>query len=448
MNAKDALDNVRKNCSPRPLRTEEELREFFTETGRARDEQTDFRDNLHDILQADDATTILVHGHRGCGKSTEINKLVAGFDPLWLVIRVPSTDLLPVAGNEAADVILAASICLIQAAGDSGLSLADSYLAAVHSYFEETTKTQTEERIASNEVGAGFDAAGGLFGQLLGIKAKLASSLKFGSRSEESTIRHIHRRKGELAIAFRALCFAMEDAWQKKNAGNPQARVILIVEELDKLGLADAHQIFVREPQLLGDIIIRAIFTIPVFTFHSPDAASIRANFGHDLALPMIKTREQDGSPCEKGKDVLRELIRKRACPAVLPDDAMETLIERCGGVLRDIFKAIQSALTFRTVKASGIIGNDEINLALDRMVTEMGLQISYPLEEGKSPLALQQKLAGISRKQESGLAELAQPDRDLQILLRSGARIEHNGIGWLGVHPLARDYLKALDLL
>lgn len=418
------------------------------ETGNARDEQTDFRTNLLDILEDGSSKTILVHGHRGCGKSTEINKLVAAFDPRWLVVRVQCMDMLPVAGNEAADILLAASICLIKATEDNGLSLADSYLGAVNEYFAETTVIDSSNRSAQNEVAAGIDAAGGLLGQLIGLKAKLESSLKFGSRSEKSTIHQIHRRKGELSAAFHALCLAVEDSWKKSQGNDPQARVILIIEELDKLGLEDARQIFVREPQLLGKVPLRTIFTIPVFTFHSPDAKSIRANFDNDLALPMIKTRERNGKPCETGKEVLRQLIRKRACTEVLTDNAMEILIERTGGVLRDIFQAIQLALTFKTVKLTGVIGAAEISLALERMVTEIGLQISYPLEEEKSPEPLQRKLADIAKKQDSGLAERAQPDRDLQILLMSGALIEHNGIGWLGVHPLARDYLKSLDLL
>lgn len=442
------LDILRHNCSPRPLREKEDIDNLFTETGIARDEQTDFRQNLLDILQDSSAQTILVHRHRGCGKSTEINKLVEGFDPRWLVVRVQSSDYLQSAGNEAADILLAASICLLEMAEKKGLSLDDSVAKAVLGYFAETTKTEIKDKEAEFDLGGGFDAAAGLLGQLFGIKAKLESSLKYGSRSAESTVMQIRRRKGELAAAFHALSIAIEGEWRKMQGKDPEARLILIVEELDKLGLSDARRIFVGEPHLLGEIPIRAIFTIPVFTFHSPEAASIRANFDHDLALPMIKTRQQDGTSCEKGKTVLGMLIRKRACANVLPDDAMESLIERTGGVLRDIFQAIQVALTFKTVKATGIVGHQEINLALDRMVSDIGLQIAYPLEEDKSPAPLQKKLAEIAKKQDAGFADRSQPDRDIQILLMSGALIEYNGIGWLGVHPLARDYLRAIDML
>ena len=122
----------------------------------------------------------------------------------------------------------------------------------------------------------------------------------------------------------------------------------------------------------------------------------------------------------------------------------MESLIERTGGVLRDIFQAIQVALTFRTVKATGIVGKDEINLALDRMVRHRAW-IAYPLEATKARLRCKGNSLRSQRSRMQGSRPFP-PDRDIQILLMSGALIERNGIGWLGVHPLARDYLRAID--
>ena len=172
------MDILQDNCSPRPLREKREINDLFTETGIARDEQTDFRQNLLDILGSS-AQTILVHGHRGCGST--INKLVEGIDPRWLVVRVQSSDYLQSAGNEAADILLASSICLLETAKANKLSLDDSVATAVLGYFAETTKTETTDKEAGVEAGAGFNAAGGLLGQLFGITAKLESSLKYGA---------------------------------------------------------------------------------------------------------------------------------------------------------------------------------------------------------------------------------------------------------------------------
>jgi hypothetical protein len=443
MSVAETIEEIRNNTSPKPLSTAEELDRLFVETGPARDERSDFRDNLRDILHEDEPRTILVHGHRGCGKSTEINKLVAGLGENWLVVRVQADDFLQASGNEAADLLLAASVRIAEVAvKERGLSSHDESLKEVLRFFADTTRTEENFRDSGLDTEGGFEAQGGLLGSLLGIRAKIVASLKFGSRTAESTVYQVRRRRGELSNSFTALCLSVEHAWQQRH---PDGRMLLIIEELDKIGLADARRIFVDEGRLLSLIPVRTILTIPVFTFHSPDARAIRGFFGRHLALPMIKIRDWDGQPCYEGLVVLGRLVRKRIAESALPDDALDLLIQRTGGVLRDIFLAIQTALTFKTVKATGIITLDDIGAALDRMVTEIGNQIAYPPEDDKHPAPLQQKLAEIARLQEEGYKVPSQPDQDIQLLLMSGALIEYNGTGWLGVHPLALEYIQNL---
>lgn len=440
------LDEARKNCSPQPL-TDGALTDFWVETEQARDELTSFRGSLASILEDGDAQKVLVYGHRGCGKSTEINKFVAGLSDEWLVVSLKAGDFLPVSGNEAADVLLAACTKIIEVAEQEKLDVNQDTLRAVVAFFNDTTITQIDSRESGLTAEAGANVSDSLLGKLVGLKAKLVAALKFGSRKEESTVHRVRQRKGELCAAVTGLGLAVEMAWQKKKDDNPKARLLVVIEELDKLGLADARQIFVRDGRILSEVGLRVIYTIPVFTFHSADAGAIRSYFEHDLPLPMIKVNQADGSPCDSGRSVLRQIVRKRVEQGVLPDTALNSLIERTGGVLRDIFDAIQTAAHFKTVQRSKIIDRTAIDQALDRMVSTMGLQIAYPPEDGKAPEPLQKKLADFARQQAAGHRISAQPDPDVQLLLMSGALIEYNGKRWLGVHPLARQYLKDLGL-
>ena len=441
--AATTIEQARINCSPKPLEGQG-LKDFWIDTEDARDTETSFRTNLKELLNEDSPHKILVYGHRGCGKSTEINKLIDGLKEHWLPIKLYLSDYLPVSGNEAADVLLAASIRIMEVAKDRELSLNEKTLEAVLGFFKQTTITQADSRESSLKAEAGADLADGFFGKLLGLKASLVAALKFGSRTENSTIHKVRQRKGELTDAVNGLALAAEQAWIKK-CGSPNGRLLLIVEELDKYGLADARQIFIRDGRILGEIALRTIYTIPVFTFHSPDAGAIRSYFDHDLPLPMIKTCMPDGKPCAEGRKVLRKIVRARVEASILPDDALETLIERTGGVLRDVFDAIQLASTFKEVRESRVITKRTIESALSRMVPTLGLQIAYPPEERKDPKPLQEKLAKIAKEQALGKSVIAQPDPDIQLLLMSGALIEYNGERWLGVHPLAIDYLKNL---
>lgn len=441
--AATTLEEARRNCSPQPL-TAGALTDFWVETEPARDELTSFRSSLASILDDEVAQKVLVHGHRGCGKSTEINKFISGLGPQWLVVALKAGDFLPTSGNEAADVLLAACTKLIEVAKENELALNEDTLKPVVAFFEQTTITATESREANLQLEAGVNVADGFLGKLIGLKAKLVAALKFGSRTEQSTVHRVRQRKGELCAAVNALGLAAEFAWQAKRS-DLNARLLLVIEELDKLGLADARQIFVRDGRILSEVTLRAIYTIPVFTFHSADAGAIRSYFENDLPLPMIKVNDAAGQPCKAGRAVLRKIVRKRVAASVLPDDALELLLERTGGVLRDIFDAIQTAAHFKTVRHSNVIDRTAIAQALDRMVSIIGLQIAYPPEDKKEPKPLQEKLAAIAREQAAGHTISAQPDPDIQLLLMSGALIEYNGVRWLGVHPLARQYLQDL---
>jgi hypothetical protein len=439
----DTLAQAQANCSPKPL-TDSGIRDFWVETAPARDDLTSFRGNLLKLLQLSVPQRILVHGHRGCGKSTELNKLISELGPEWLPISLLAGDFLPVSGNQAADVLLAACTRIIDIAKEKELDLDEAALKPVVAFFNDTTTTQQSSRESAAEVGAGINTSSSLLEKLVGISAKFTSALKFGSRTDTSTVTKIRHRKGELMSAVNALGIATEQAWRTKTK-NPNAKVLLVIEDLDKLGLADAREIFVNDARLLGSVTLRAIYTVPIFTFHSPDANAIRTYFDHILGLPMIKTHTRLGQPCEPGRAVLRTIIRKRVNATVLPDDAMNLLIKRTGGVLRDIFDAIQSCADFIPVQNSNIMDKGSIKTALDRMIATMGLQIGYPPEDKKSPKPLQVRLAAIAKAQSEGKEVATEPDPDLQYLLMSGALIEYNGDRWLGVHPLARDYLIEL---
>ncbi|MBE2282880.1 MAG: hypothetical protein IAE77_05405 [Prosthecobacter sp.] len=439
------LSEATVNCSPRPL-TNGAIADFWVETSEARDHLTCFRINVRNILEQPVAQRILVFGHRGCGKSTELNKVISELGPEWLPVTLVAGDYLPVSGNQAADVLLAACTRMIEVSRDNGLSLSEAALEPVVEFFNETTSTQHETRSSDLEVGAGINTSSSLLDKLIGLSAKFTSALKFGSRTDTSTVSKVRQRKGELMASVNALAVSMEQAWRTKTEKS-NAKVLLIIEDLDKLGLADARHIFVNDGRLLGDIAVRAIYTVPVFTFHSPEASSIKSYFDHTIGLPMIKTYTRHGKPCEEGRTILRTIIRRRVAEDVLPKDAMELLIERTGGVLRDIFDAIQSCAQFLPVQKSKVIDKESIKAALNRMVATIGLQIGYPPEEKKSPKPLQQRLADIARAQAAGREVATEPDPDLQYLLMSGALIEYNGDRWLGVHPLAKDYLRELGL-
>ena len=125
-----SLSRATLNCSPKPL-TNGGIAAFWVETAEARDALTSFRGNLLKLITQPTPERILVYGHRGCGKSTELNKLVSELGNEWLPITLNAWGCLPTSGNQAADVLLAACTRIIEVARDKKLDLDENALKPV-----------------------------------------------------------------------------------------------------------------------------------------------------------------------------------------------------------------------------------------------------------------------------------------------------------------------------
>ena len=96
-------------------------------------------------------------------------------------------------------------------------------------------------------------------GEIAGLHASIRGDSKFGSRSEESTVLNVRRAPAELIAALDGLIEAVRVALEKKNR-----RLLIIVEDLDKMNLADAHRVFVDNASLLASPSVNLIYTIPM----------------------------------------------------------------------------------------------------------------------------------------------------------------------------------------
>lgn len=444
LNPAHTLDEIRENCSPKPL-TKENLSSFFVATDDARDERSNLRQRLADLLNRQDTTKrLLVYGHRGCGKSTELNQLKEDLGDRWFIVSLSILDFTNGIGIKAEDILLAVAVALFEQAGAPGLDLPvdDSHLAGVHAFFNDVTETEVAQRMAQVKIGAGAGAKdGSLWDSLIGLSAYFRSELKFATDSNRSAVHKVRQRPSELSVAVNLLIEAIQSGLDRTGR-----RLLLVVEDLDKLMLADAHEVFVRNGKLLGDLNTNAIFTIPIFTFYSPDADAIRAYFDEDVHFQMVKVVDLEGQ-LAKGYEVLKQIVRKRVAPEALDDIALDLLIRRTGGVLRHVFDTLQTASAFSNLR-HGRISRDDIRFALNKVRDNLGVQIGWPRDKdgnGRDPKDLYQRLAEIAVAQSEKKRVPPQNDPFVQVLLQSGALIEYNGERWLGVHPLAREFLTAL---
>ena len=445
------LSEIADNCTPNPLE-DEELNSFFVETDAARDEKSHLRQRLIGIFNKDDRPKrVLVYGHRGCGKSTELNRFKKEVGDKWFIVDFSIKDYLPPVGIKAEDVLLAMSIAVVDKleckhaeAGNEAqkIEIDGAYLKRIHSFFQELTVTQTDLRDAKLTVGAEAGVGGNvLWDLIIKLKAKVSADLTVGSKKEASSVYKIRKQPGDLIIAVNGLIRAVEESL--KQAGK---KLLLIVEDLDKLQLAEAEDIFVRNNLLLSKLNTNIIYTIPIFTFHTDNADAIRAQFDGEYPLQMIKVFNRDGT-IAVGYEKVKELILKRVEKSMLDDDALDLLIRSTGGVLRHVFEALQEVSSYSNIRDNHVRLKN-IRDALNKIRSDLGVMIGWPRDKDgnqKKPDDLYDTLLDAAKKQAAKEDYPPKNDPCIHVLLRACALIEYNGERWLGVHPLAWEYLRAV---
>jgi len=440
------LREIRNLCHPRPLKNGE-LNTLYVETEAARDPNCDVRQSIKSILDDAPATNrILVYGHRGCGKSTELALLAKELGDGWLCVSFSVLDELPPIGVHAEEVLFAIAHQLVESAKAAQLDSLeqDERLKKVGDWFKSITTTAESARDAQLELGAGVKAGTG--GWLLGLAdifAKFSSDIKFRSSTQTSIIEAVRKRPGDLIQQINRLLESVQEA-----LGMQKKRLLIIVEDLDKLSIADARGVFIENSNLLTGIQANIIYTIPIFTFYSPDASAMKAAFDHDFSLPMIKVLNPDGSRA-KGFDIMKQIVHRRVDKSAIQEDALELLIEKTGGVLRHVFEVLQTATSMTSLREPPI-KRKHIEYALGRLKAEMGTQIALPRDqkvEGVDKVEqLYDKLVFCTERLREGKPCPPTGEPVVQVLLQSCALVEYNGTRWLGVHPLVIEFLKDLD--
>ncbi|MBW2664102.1 MAG: hypothetical protein JRD93_19520, partial [Deltaproteobacteria bacterium] len=202
-------------------------------------------------------------------------------------------------------------------------------------------------------------------------------------------------------------------------------QLLIIVEDLDKLELMQAREMYVNHVNLLTGVTANIIYTIPIFLFHSPDVNAFKHHFDDVVALPMIKVTDPEGQPAP-GFNTVKKIIMQRIEDNLIKEDALDRLVTMTGGVLR--------------------------HYGLNQLRKDFWQQISLPfdsLPDGpKSVDDLYNRLADYGRKQLKGEKPRPVSDSVNQLLLKSCALVEYNGEGWFGVHPLVIENLKDLGRL
>ena len=439
------LSDILQSCDPRPLRRDE-LAEFFVNTADARDPVISRRDELRKRLMRRPSANakILVFGHSGCGKSTELVKLADELAESFFTVafsvaqecnlyRVPVEDLLVIMMER-----------LLDACKRSGLSEAlqqrEETLKAIYSWFAEELDIAEKKVEAGGEVEGGIDTSKSLLGNVLGLFVTMKAFIRRADQRVHSMSYKKPHRLGALAEYCNLLINSVKQALHERGR-----HLLIVIEDLDKVNLCDARKMFLEQPAVLAELSAAIICTVPIFLLHSPDRAALEQHFAM-VELPMLKVLEFDGSPSPAGRQAIRQIIARRVRGGLIEADALDLLIDKTRGVLRDVFEVLVVAAGAAeslsdNAKQNPVITADNVRYALNRRKTEYARAITtidLPSDWKLTTDDLYKKLKTLA----AAPVRILPSEPASMVLLRARAIIEYDGKGWFAVHPLVKELL------
>jgi hypothetical protein len=283
-------------------------------------------------------------GHRSSGKTTELSKLATELRKTgnYFVVYLPLEYNLDISKVNPIEVLFLIGVAVYKAAYEE---LPDKPGYEFLQRLEEALTTLVRTEIKSFSLSL-EELLKGIVTALL-PPAQLflkASPFTLGTSVELVRKRKVQPQVKDLAEALKALIEEVE-----RKARNANKWLILLVDGLDKCEDLKLIELNFLENPYLATVPCRAIYVGPMPLYYDVAFAPVRNRF-HVIELPNIMIHDRERKPFDKGYETMRLIVHNRLKSlgyepeeVILPE-ALDLLIEKSGGVVRDLVFLVNEA--------------------------------------------------------------------------------------------------------
>lgn len=371
----------------------------------------------------------LLTGHCGSGKSTELNRLAA--DPeirrRFEIVAFSVQDVLDLNQVGHIELLIACVAGTLRQLDslDETLKLPEDTLRRLEGWKNSVTETLSEDAHGSEaEAGVGLNT-----GLLSLFFVKLSGRLKVEHSTRTKVREVLDPRFSEFLSTLKSLFQDVGQAlWKARSR-----RLLLIVEDLDKIPLADsAEKLFMEAGGYLAQLPCTAIYTHPIALRYSKHATQITGPFRQQYFVPAIAIREPDGTTgteeARRGRKTLQDALLARLDAELISEAALDLAVERSGGMFQQLQRLLENSVV--EAVATGGAGVDVAEIEAGCRVLRS--QLEPMLRDDDLPI-----LDRVARTHE------ASSDPATQDLLHSLHLLEYNGQRWCDMNPLLRPILE-----
>lgn len=273
------------------------------------------------LISPDEPTCQLFTGHIGCGKSTELLRLKSDLEQReFHVVYFESSQDLDMADVDITDILLSVAGQVSESLEAIKIKLKPGYFANLFTEIADFLQTPIELS-AEAELSIGIGK----------ITAKTKESPKLRRRLRE----YLEPRTSGIleSINNELLGRATTELRRRGKAG-----LVVIVDNLDRVdnrllpsGRLQPEYLFIDRGDQLRRLNCHVVYTIPLALTFSNDVEILKNRLGGGLPptiLPMVPVRERNGSECQEGMDLLREMVLVRAFPNQTSAQRLELITE------------------------------------------------------------------------------------------------------------------------
>lgn len=315
------------------------------------------RRSLRKIQSSNEPITLLVAGHLGSGKTTELQRLKQALEManFWVADLSLEQDL-DIQDAQIIDILLALARQLEEVTRQGGVLLDPQLLRRIIDWFQEVVKEKETSTALSAEVETEAQA-GGEIPFLAKLLTRLTGRIRTGTTSKKMIRQSLEPQITQLHSNVRDLIL---EARQKVRQHGKED-LVLIVDTLDRIPYlrrtsedrSNQEVIFIERGELLRDLGCHLILTLPISLIFSDRHKHLESIFPDRFVVPMIKILDKRGNrpPTETGKasgwDLLREVLHRRIDPSWLTTEVEDALISASGGNPRQLISLARAALDF-----------------------------------------------------------------------------------------------------
>lgn len=396
----DQLSEMINVFSPEPLKGEQ-MAQFYCDNTmeyRMSDKYSSPMEDILDLCQEERAhSAFLLLGHKGCGKSTELNRLSAKLAARGYHVKtiICSRDL-DMFNIVYSDLFILMGEALLEIAEECGCRIKTELWQEIIDFWDDGTiiSISKEEETAAVETGVSVTTPK-IFAKMLKIFAKIKADLKFNE---------------EIRTEYRKKISVHSSEWMKL--------LQEVAEEIEEKTEGKAP----------------VIYTFPIGLSYDARFSAMEGYF-ITKTLPMIKIEDINGAPFVEGIHIIEKIVEKRAALELFEKDVLGKLIQYTGGSLRELFHAINSSAKRAERRSSESISMEDADRALEELKTSLTRRI-------------EKKDYDFLINIYSGNKELIEDKQMLLKMLQASVVLEYNGKRWHNLHPLVAQFLVDQKLI